>query len=94
MVDEGVGNSADSSRPRSRTTVFLNTFRNKQIELPLVKHSTLQDDIVHIQHLMGIPVSVVTQIRERSIPTVITLHDYWYGCANAQLLTNTDQTIL
>ncbi|MCO5191044.1 MAG: glycosyltransferase family 4 protein [Anaerolineae bacterium] len=94
MVDEGVAIRPIPVGPRSRTTVFLNTFRNKQIETAVGEAlDSTRPDIVHIQHLMGIPVSVVTQIRERSIPTVITLHDYWYGCANAQLLTNTDQTI-
>ncbi|MEZ4517887.1 MAG: glycosyltransferase [Chloroflexota bacterium] len=52
-----------------------------------------QPEIVHIQHLMGLPVEIVDQLVARQIPFVIALHDYWYGCANAQLLTNTDQTI-
>lgn len=50
-------------------------------------------DIVHIQHLMGLPASVIGLIEERSIPFVITLHDYWYICGNAQLLTNYDETV-
>jgi glycosyltransferase involved in cell wall biosynthesis len=50
-------------------------------------------DIVHIQHLMGMPIGLVDLLVKASIPYVVTLHDYWYLCANAQLLTNTDQTI-
>jgi glycosyltransferase involved in cell wall biosynthesis len=42
---------------------------------------------------MGLPVSIMDQIRRRSIPYLITLHDYWYVCANAQLLTNYDNTL-
>lgn len=93
-VDSGVEIRPIPTQPRNRTAVFLSTFRNKQIETA-VEHAldTLQPDIVHIQHLMGLPATVVTRIRERGIPVVITVHDYWYGCANAQLLTNTDQTI-
>ena len=45
-------------------------------------------DRVHIQHLIGFPVGVLRSIRERGIPVAITLHDYWWVCANAQLLTN------
>lgn len=45
-------------------------------------------ELVHIQHLMGLPVSLVTELRARKIPYVITLHDFWWVCANAQLLTN------
>ena len=44
--------------------------------------------IVHVQHLMGLPASLLSTLRQRSIPYVITLHDYWWICANAQLLTN------
>lgn len=50
-------------------------------------------ELVHIQHLMGLPASLVDQVRSRDIPYIITLHDYWYRCANAQLLTNYDNTI-
>jgi glycosyltransferase involved in cell wall biosynthesis len=45
-------------------------------------------DRVHVQHLIGFPVSVLHSLRERGIPFAITLHDYWWVCANAQLLTN------
>jgi glycosyltransferase involved in cell wall biosynthesis len=47
-----------------------------------------QPGIVHIQHLMGLPVDLVQLMRVRGIPFVITLHDYWWVCANAQLITN------
>jgi len=50
-------------------------------------------DRVHIQHLMGLPLDVATLIRESGIPYFVTLHDYWWVCANAQLLTNADQQI-
>ena len=44
--------------------------------------------VVHIQHLIGLPAGVVRSCLERGIPFVLTLHDYWWVCANAQLLTN------
>lgn len=52
-----------------------------------------QPDVIHIEHLMGLPLSFVADLNERGIPYVVSLHDYWYVCANAQLLTNTDQTV-
>lgn len=52
-----------------------------------------QPDIVHVQHLMGLPLSLIQELHQRNIPYLVTLHDYWYGCANAQLFTNYDQTI-
>jgi glycosyltransferase involved in cell wall biosynthesis len=45
-------------------------------------------DLVHIQHLMGLPVGLIRMLRRRQIPFLVTLHDYWWVCANAQLLTN------
>lgn len=52
-----------------------------------------QPDLVHIQHLMGLPQQLMRKIRAAGIPTVITLHDYWYFCANAQLITNYDHML-
>jgi glycosyltransferase involved in cell wall biosynthesis len=45
-------------------------------------------DLVHVQHLMGMPVALIRSIKQRGIPFVITLWDFWWICANAQLLTN------
>lgn len=50
-------------------------------------------DLVHVQHLMGLPVSLIRFLRERRVPVVITFHDYWWVCANAQLLTNYSQEV-
>ena len=50
-------------------------------------------DVVHVQHLMGLPAALLLRLRQRKIPYVITLHDYWWVCANAQLLTNYSQEV-
>jgi len=50
-------------------------------------------DLVHVEHLMGLPMALLRSIRQRDIPFVITLHDYWWVCANAQLLTNYSQQV-
>jgi glycosyltransferase involved in cell wall biosynthesis len=47
-------------------------------------------DVIHVHHLMGLPVNAVTALKP-STPLVVTLHDYWWVCANAQLITNYDQ---
>ena len=47
-----------------------------------------QPDVVHLQHLMGLPAAIGAELARRRIPVVITLHDFWWICANAQLLTN------
>jgi glycosyltransferase involved in cell wall biosynthesis len=43
--------------------------------------------VLHVQHLMGLPALALA--REASVtPVLVTLHDYWWRCANAQLLTD------
>jgi glycosyltransferase involved in cell wall biosynthesis len=55
--------------------------------------ATFQPELVHVQHLMGLPTAILQHLNRVNIPYVITLHDYWWVCANSQLLTNYDQTI-
>ncbi|MEM7030284.1 MAG: glycosyltransferase family 4 protein [Chloroflexota bacterium] len=77
--------------PRSR---FLATFADAQVQQSFAQIiDQTQPHVVHIQHLMGLPVSVVEYLQTEKIPYVITLHDFWWICANAQLFTNYDQTI-
>ncbi len=73
---------------------FLHTFRDPPM-LPLWEQvlDTFAPDLVHIEHLMGLPVALASVARQRRIPYTITLWDFWWVCANAQLLTNYDQTI-
>ena len=89
--DNGIRIYGAATGPRSRSRVFLSTFGDKKLHemFTAVLHKE-QPDLIHIQHLMGLPTSLIEAIR---VPFVITLHDYWYGCGNAQLITNYDNTI-
>lgn len=40
----------------------------------------IQPDIVHIQHLIGLSLSFIDIVKEKKIPLVYTLHDFWYEC--------------
>lgn len=78
---------------RGATGVFLSTFGRRALsEAFATVLANEQPDVVHLQHLMGVP-AAIGAASLTSAPTVISLHDYWYGCANAQLLTNYDQTL-
>lgn len=70
---------------------FLATFRDASIVegFAHVLHEA-RPDWLYVQHLMGFPVAILRSARERDIPVAVTLHDYWWVCANAQLLTNYD----
>jgi glycosyltransferase involved in cell wall biosynthesis len=46
-----------------------------------------QPDLIHVHHLMGLPASILVAASSAA-PLVVTLHDYWWICANAQLITD------
>jgi glycosyltransferase involved in cell wall biosynthesis len=48
----------------------------------------IQPDVVHFQHLLGLSPNLFWQTVRAQLPTVLTLQDYWYVCANTKLLTN------
>lgn len=77
---------------RSRTAVFLATWGQPRLSHALAPLLSAAD-LVHVQHLMGLPASAAAQAQAASRPVVVTLHDYWYPCANAQLVTNYDGTV-
>ncbi|MCL4262170.1 MAG: glycosyltransferase family 4 protein [Anaerolineae bacterium] len=79
---------------RSPTAVLRSNFHHPALTRAFAQVLAQEKpDVVHVQHLMGLPFGLVQQIRRAGIPLVITLHDYWYVCANAQLLTNYDETV-
>lgn len=49
-----------------------------------------QPDLVHFQHLLGLSPDLFWQAVRAGLPTVLTMQDYWYVCANTKLLTNYD----
>lgn len=46
----------------------------------------VRPDIVHLQHLICLSTSLISVCRDRNIPIVLTLHDYWFLCQRGQLL--------
>ncbi len=82
--------------PRSGAQVFKDTLASSG---PIADgfQQVLADfrpDVVHIQHLMGLPVRAIDgALKASQINFVVTLHDFWWVCANAQRLTNYDQTL-
>ncbi len=45
-------------------------------------------DIVHIQHLATLSVSFIHIAKNRGIPVVVMLNDYWFLCQRIQLITS------
>jgi glycosyltransferase involved in cell wall biosynthesis len=94
VIEEGVRVYRAGGGRRGRASVFLDTLSSPHFAAAFDRVLAAErPEIVHLQHLMGLPVLLVERLQAAGIPYVITLHDYWYGCANAQLLTNYDETV-
>lgn len=94
VVEDGVRVFRVPAGVRGATAVFASTYRHPALSAAFA--AVLQrehPDIVHVQHLMGVPAAAAAQLREHAVPYVISLHDYWYGCANGQLLTNDTEEV-
>lgn len=66
---------------------FKQTYKNDYIAEKFGKFlDETTPDIIHIQHLMFLSVSIIEEIEKRNIPVVFTLHDYWLFCPQSQLL--------
>lgn len=88
-IDDSVRVWAAWSGSLSPTARFLSTFKAPYIFDAFCRViEQVRPELVHIQHLMGLPIALVDYLKQQNIPFVITLHDYWWVCANAQLLTN------
>jgi glycosyltransferase involved in cell wall biosynthesis len=76
------------------TNRLLSTFRNQPLLTAFEQVITdFQPDIVHVEHLMGLPTQLLDSLHRQHIPYVVTLWDFWWVCANAQLLTNHSQEL-
>jgi glycosyltransferase involved in cell wall biosynthesis len=64
---------------------FWHTFRDGAIETAFRTFlQQVQPDLVHFQHVQGVSARLIELATGR--PRLATLHDYWYFCANSQLV--------
>jgi glycosyltransferase involved in cell wall biosynthesis len=49
---------------------------------------SVNPDIAHVGHLSHLSTNIIRMLKERGIPVVYTLHDYWLMCLRGQLITN------
>ena len=71
-----------SENPASQ---FWHTFRDQAIEGAFSTFlQQVQPDLVHFQHVQGVSARLIELATGR--PRLATLHDYWYFCANSQLI--------
>lgn len=48
--------------------------------------ATFRPDVVHVHHLFKLSGGLIAIARRHGVRVVVTLHDYWFICDNAQLL--------
>lgn len=74
--------------PNGALTTFRAAFVNPETE---ARFAALLDafrpSVVHVQHLLGLSPRLPALAALRGVPVVATLHDYWFECANGQLVT-------
>jgi len=74
--------------PPTFQATYQNSFVDKEFEHFL---DAISPDVVHFQHLVRLSASMVEIAKRRGIPTILTLHDFWFICPQIQLLTNDNQ---
>ena len=66
---------------------FEDTYNNRRIDERFARVlDSIKPDIVHVQHLLFLSTSLIRLIKQRNIPIVFTLHDYWLLCPQGQFL--------
>ena len=81
-----VGRAFDARRANP-AALFFDTFYNRDIEVSFRRFlAEAQPDIIHFQHLMLLSYRLLALARRAGIPALLTLHDYWFLCANSQLI--------
>jgi len=64
---------------------FSLSYRNRLIEQELDRVLTsYRPDIVHVQHLKDVSAGCLGVVAKHGVPMLMTLHDYWSICPNAQ----------
>lgn len=80
---------------RHPLAVFFSTFRSREIEAGFGRFlEQVCPELVHFQHVQGVSAALIPMARSRGLPTLMTLHDYWYFCANSQLLRPGGETCM
>ena len=66
---------------------FQTSYRNPHIGRWFATHlRTVRPDILHIQSCYLLSASVIDAAHHADVPTVVSLHDYWFICARTTLL--------
>jgi glycosyltransferase involved in cell wall biosynthesis len=66
---------------------YRDTFYNPDLDARFASFlGEVKPDLVHFQHVMWLSYRMIHAVRARQLPSLLTLHDYWFLCANSQLV--------
>lgn len=72
---------------RNPLAPFRDTFFNRDVEVAFEHFlEETKPDLVHFHHVMWLSYRLIAQAKRRGLPTLLTLHDYWFICPNSQLI--------
>ena len=79
-------NKSRLSMPK-KTFKFFDTYQNKEVaDIFETLVSRFKPDLVHVHHLILLSGEIVHSLKDKGIPVVVTLHDYWFLCHRINLL--------
>ena len=66
---------------------FESTWRDPDVHDAFVRElEAFRPDVVHVHHLTGLSTSIIEACKERGLPVVFSLHDFWTVCPRGQRL--------
>jgi glycosyltransferase involved in cell wall biosynthesis len=66
---------------------FRDTLFNPDVEAAFERFlDETEPDLVHFHHVMWLSYRLIAHAKRRGLPTLLTLHDYWFICPNSQLI--------
>lgn len=75
----------DSRFDENPVSQYWHTYRDWGIERHFRRFlAEVSPDLVHFQHVQGVSAQLIQAAAH--LPRIVTLHDYWYFCANSQLI--------
>lgn len=88
VSDEGITVYRIVNNFRAAVTLR-NRYRDATIERIVARLlAEVAPHMVHIQHAIGLSAAVPALVAAAGLPSVLTMHDYWWLCPRVNLLTN------
>ncbi|MHA1221776.1 MAG: glycosyltransferase family 4 protein [Candidatus Heimdallarchaeaceae archaeon] len=73
---------------------FEGRYINKRVEELFISFlEETKPDVIHFGHLNYLSTNLISIVKEKEIPIVFTLHDFWLYCPRGQLISRRDEEV-